>query len=273
MNLFLVIAGGILGLIVGSFLNVVTLRMNTGKTIGGRSHCMQCNRKLDWWHMVPFFSYLFLRGRCDFCKSSISVQYPIVELATGIIFALVISRFGFHVSTIWYWIISSILVVIAVYDLRHFIIPWVPNLLLAIMGFITLFIPSLHFVTGNSWFQIPTMWNLFSGVIIALPFFALWLVSRGRWLGLGDVKYMVSSGWLLGLLGGVSGVLYAFWIGAAWVIVLVLVQTIRKIIAPGLSAEIPARVPFGPFLVVGTLLVILSGVDIQALIQSIGLVY
>jgi prepilin signal peptidase PulO-like enzyme (type II secretory pathway) len=76
----------VFGSIIGSFLNVLILRFNTGATFGGRSKCFSCGRELRWYDLVPILSFLFLRGRCRFCKSKISLQYPTVELITGLIF-------------------------------------------------------------------------------------------------------------------------------------------------------------------------------------------
>ena len=82
-----------LGLIIGSFLNVVILRLNTEKSFGGRSACMVCRSQLCWYELIPVLSFLFLRGRCRNCKTKISFQYPLVELAAGIIFAALFIKF------------------------------------------------------------------------------------------------------------------------------------------------------------------------------------
>src|ERR1700748_3830531 len=82
-----------LGLIIGSFLNVVIFRLNTERSFGGRSACMVCRNKLAWYDLIPVFSFLFLLGRCRNCKTKISVQYPLVELGAGIIFALLFLKF------------------------------------------------------------------------------------------------------------------------------------------------------------------------------------
>src|SRR4051812_18016940 len=122
----------VLGLIIGSFLNVVILRYNTQKTFGGRSACMSCESTLSWYELVPVFSYLFLGGRCKSCKTQISIQYPLVEIVTGLIFIFLflkyqevffLNTFEFTVTFAYYATMFSLLVFIAGYDLRHKIIP------------------------------------------------------------------------------------------------------------------------------------------------------
>ena len=122
----------ILGLIIGSFLNVVILRLNTDRSFGGRSGCMTCQKKLTWYELIPVFSFLGLRGRCKNCKTKISIQYPLVELLTGIIFGTLFLKFQdvFFLDTLmfsftyaFYVSVFSLLVVISIYDFRHKIIP------------------------------------------------------------------------------------------------------------------------------------------------------
>src|ERR1035437_1662273 len=117
----------IFGLIIGSFLNVVILRLNTEKSFGGRSACMSCQNQLVWYELIPVFSFLALRGRCRNCKARISIQYPLVEFTTGLIFALLFLKFEnvffldtlvFTLSYAYYAVMFLLLVVIATYDLK-----------------------------------------------------------------------------------------------------------------------------------------------------------
>src|SRR3989344_4669887 len=114
---------GIFGLIVGSFLNVVILRRGA-RALSGRSACMSCGRQLLWHDMVPFVSWLALRGRCRGCGSGISLQYPLVEAATAILFAAIGAAPHLDIAhKIIFCIIAALLICITVYDLRHTIIP------------------------------------------------------------------------------------------------------------------------------------------------------
>lgn len=240
----------VLGIIIGSFLNVVIFRFNTHRSCLGRSGCLTCQKKLSWYELFPLFSYLFLKGRCKGCKTIISVQYPIVEFITGLIFAGLFLKFkntffldtvGFTISYAYYALIFSIMIVISIYDLKHKIIPDILSLVLGIFSFLGLFL-FIDYAFSPHW---PTILEIASGIIIALPFALMWLLSKGKWMGLGDAKLAISFGWLLGLSYALSGLVVAFWIGA--IFGLVLVAFSRK---HGMKSEIP----FAPFLVLGVVL-------------------
>ncbi len=243
----------IFGLIIGSFLNVVIYRYNTERSFGGRSACMSCQSKLAWYELIPVFSFVVLRGRCRTCQTKISKQYPLVEFATGIIFALLFLKFqdiffastaGFAVTFAFYGTIFSLLIVIATYDLKHKIIPDTLALVLAVLTFIGLFFFTDYGLVPH----MPGLWDFLSGLVVAGPFAAIWLLSRGTWMGLGDAKLAVGLGWLLGLSRVLSGVVVAFWSGA--IIGLLLIIFSRK---HGMKSEIP----FAPFLVLGAIIAFL----------------
>lgn len=255
MILTLTIIFFIFGLIVGSFLNVVIIRLNTQKSFGGRSGCMSCQNQLTWYELIPVFSFLGLRGRCKNCKARISIQYPIVEFLTGLIFAILFLKFQdvFFLNTLvfsftyaYFAAAFSLLLVIAVYDFKHKIIPDMLALFLGIFSFIGLFL----FNVSGFYPHVPSILEFLSGFIIAAPFLFFWLVSKGRWMGLGDAKLAISLGWLFGLSRALSGMFIAFWIGAVVGILLVIFS--KKY---GMKSEIP----FAPYLVLGMLLVFLFG--------------
>jgi len=229
----------VLGAVVGSFLNVVILRLNTGQSIvSGRSKCFSCAKKLRWYELLPVISFIFLRGKCSACKTKISWQYPIVETITGIIFVLLFQQsqnifsFGFFILTF------SFLIIIAVYDYRHQIIPnlfvWIFNGL----AFIGLF------RTSDFGFRIFNWNNLLSGFILFAFFALLWGVSKGRWMGFGDAKLALGIGWLLGMTKGIAAITLAFWIGAIAGVLLIYLNKSKY----GLKSSIA----FGPFMVLGT---------------------
>ena len=110
----------IVGLCIGSFLNVVILRaLSEESIVFPASKCPKCQHKLKWWHNIPVLSYIFLRGKCAFCKEHISIQYPIIELLTGIVFTLIFLKYGFRIDTLFMWVISSMLIVLAGTDIRE----------------------------------------------------------------------------------------------------------------------------------------------------------
>lgn len=247
------------GLLVGSFLNVVILRMNTGRSVvTGRSKCARCNRTLAWYELVPVLSFLALRGKCRQCRVSISFQYPLVELLTAIVFVVsytkIVIEGGFTtlawVSFFFTLVIASLLLVMTVYDLRHKIIPdsvVYPFILLAIASIVWKAFTIQQFAVGGA---------IVDGVVVALPFFLLWYLSKGRVMGFGDVKLALGIGWLVGLSIGFGSILLAFWIGA--VVGLLLLGVTRTY---GMKSE----VPFAPFLVTGLFIASMWGITIQTL--------
>jgi leader peptidase (prepilin peptidase)/N-methyltransferase len=243
----------VFGLIIGSFLNVVILRLNTEKSFGGRSGCMSCQNKLSWYELIPVLSFLFLWGTCRNCKMKISIQYPLVEFFTGLIFAMLFLKFqdvffldtlSFNFIFAFYAAAFSLLMIIAVYDLRHKIIPDSFSLALGILAFIGLF----FFNSSGFYPHFPSILEFLAGPLIASPFFFFWLVSSGRWMGLGDAKLALGLGWLLGLSSAGTGLVIAFWVGAVIGILLVIFSKKH-----GMKSEIP----FAPYLVLGALLAFL----------------
>jgi len=222
---------------------------------------MACKHQLSWYELIPVFSFIFLWGRCLRCKSKISAQYPLVELTTGLLFGALFLKFQdiflfntpvFILTYAYYAAVFSLLLVIAVYDIKHKIIPDALALILAILGFVGLFFvnidSSLRFFP-----QMPSVLEFLSGVFITLPFFIVWLVSKGTWMGLGDAKLAVGLGWLFGISRAVSGVVIAFWMGA--IVGLSLVFFSKK---HGMRSEIP----FAPYLVLGALIAFLFEVHL-----------
>ena len=263
MILIVTIVFFIFGLIIGSFLNVVIYWMSTARSFGGRSACMSCLKTLRIYELIPLFSFFAQKGRCRNCKTKISIQYPLVELMTGLIFAGLFFKFFaeggqnifsvfspiFIVTYVYYAVMFSLLLVISVYDLRHKIIPDVLSFLFGILAFVGLFFFG-HSLLGQTGFypHVPSILEFLSGILIALPFTLFFLLSKGTWMGLGDAKLALGIGWLLPLQSAFSALTIAFWTGA--VIGLYLMIFSKNY---GMKSEIP----FAPYLVFGTLLVFL----------------
>jgi prepilin signal peptidase PulO-like enzyme (type II secretory pathway) len=250
-----------LGTIIGSFLNVVIFRLNTGKSIAkGRSICMTCNRTLRWYELLPVLSFLIQSGRCRRCASRISHQYPIVEFLTGIVFTLISLHFlpiiffsqpNYVFLVVAYSFIFSLLIVISVYDIRHKIIPDLLVYIFIVLSFGLVFV---NHTTIGPLFIVPILANLLSGPVLALPFALLWLVSSGRWMGLGDAKLILGLGWMLGLFFGIASLVLSFWLGS--IVGLILMLLFRSKV--GMRTEIP----FAPFLIVSSFIVFLFNIDI-----------
>lgn len=253
MDSFSLILSFVFGAIVGSFLNVVSLRFNTGVTLGGRSKCMSCGTGLTWKELVPIFSFAVQKGACKKCKSKISWQYPLVEFIAGIIFVLIFIVFPpitamAGLQTFLYVVATCLLVVISIYDIKHKIIPDQFAYAFATIALVILF------VGGSSWWHVPDYWALIAGPLLALPFALLWLVSRGQWMGLGDAKLMLGIGWILGISAGVNVMILAFWIAAvvsvAWIFI-----TYKKF-------KPRTEIPFGPYLILAMYLVLLFKIQV-----------
>jgi prepilin signal peptidase PulO-like enzyme (type II secretory pathway) len=252
----------ILGAIVGSFLNVVALRYNTGKSIAlSRSACFHCSKRLAWYELIPLLSFIIQKGKCLNCRSKISPQYFLVEIVAGIVFALIAHMFGNFNSEsiffdltliIYYCVVFSILIVIFIYDLRHMIIPDPLAFLFAFLALGKLL--SDH---GSLLFHMPGILWLLAGPILAFPFAFLWLISKGTWIGLGDAKLTLGIGWLLGLTGGLTAVVFAFWIGAAASVFLMMIKKNTKS-----SLSMKSEVPFGPYLIIGLTIVFFTNFDL-----------
>ena len=263
-----------LGTMVGSFLNVVALRLNTGlSALSGRSKCFSCNTTLQWFDLVPILSFIFLLGKCRICKSKISFQYPIVEILSGLIFlglALKVFYFWPVLFFLYYAFVFDLLLVVALYDIKHKIIP---NSL--VYTFIMLAVLKLLFFIYLKHFSlnINDLLNLSSPVLLSLPFAFLWFVSGGRWIGFGDAKLAFGIGALLGFISGVSAVILAFWIGALWSIGLIVYNWLSSNSAKigphtksiSMRVNLKTEIPFAPFLILATIIVFFTHIDILGL--------
>ncbi|MFA5773739.1 MAG: prepilin peptidase [Candidatus Paceibacterota bacterium] len=256
----------LLGTIIGSFLNVVIYRFNTGRTITkGRSICMSCNRNLRWYELIPVLSFLIQSGKCRRCTSKISHQYPLVELVTGLVFALIAFKF-LPVLYFSYWayiffvvlfvFIFSLLIVISVYDLRHKIILDKLVFVFIIISFLSIFINSSEF---GPIFTLPTFGALITGPILAIPFALLWFFSKGRLMGLGDGKLVLGIGWMLGISSGLFAIILSFWLGTIVSLSLMLLSK-RKM-------NMKTEIPFAPFLIISALVTFLFSFNIFSLIK------
>ncbi len=238
----------VFGLIIGSFLNCVIYRLGSNKSfLKGRSFCPECKHVLAWNDLIPVISYLMLLGKCRYCKKAISIQYPLIELATAILF---VSVFNFdHITrTVYLFIALSLFIVIFVFDLKHYIIPD-KVVLPAIV--ISLVYNAFLLFTGD--IVLGKFLNyIYAGFFPALFFFLLFFISQGKWIGFGDVKLALFMGLFLGFPKILVALFLAFMFGA--------------IIGVGLivfgNKTIKSELPFGPFLISGTILALFFGTNI-----------
>lgn len=229
----------LLGLIVGSFLNVWILRSKTGEDIILKpSHCPKCKHELRTLDLIPIFSFLLLRGKCRYCDEKISKQYFFVELITGIIFSLIYYYFGFTINTLLYCLISAVLVAVFVFDLKYFLIS--EQMLLA-GGF---FVLLLHLYNGVDLIQ-----YIRGGIGLALPFFLISFFSGEKYMGYGDSELSLLLGFLVGYPMVYVNFFAAIFTGAIISIILMLFK----------DKNLKSEVPFGPFLILGTIITLLYG--------------
>lgn len=245
----------IFGTIVGSFLNVVILRLhNGGSIVKSRSKCPHCQHLLGPKDLVPLASFISQRGKCRYCQKKISWQYPLVEAATGLLFVLatynMIGSLSFvnlfynsAVFSVWLrnLIFISFLLVIFVYDLRWYlildVITW-PAMAVALV---------FNLLIGFS----PL--NLLIGALVGFGFFALqFFISRGKWIGGGDLRLGALMGMMLGWKSLLVALLVSYMVGA--LVSICLLASGKK----GLKSAIP----FGTFLAIGTLVALLWGEEI-----------
>ena len=274
---FIIIVLSLLGLAAGSFVNALVFRLheqseNQRKAkkskkqkassadlsiLNGRSMCPDCRHRLAWYDLIPLASWLALKARCRYCQKPISVQYPLVELTAGVIFALsyVFWPQTVHLNYQWLllaaWLAASVgLLALAVYDLRWMLLPnriIYPALLVAVAGrtaYITAYQPrKLHALA---------LWAAALAITSGI-FWVLYTVSSGKWIGYGDVR-----------LGLITGTLLA---DPQKSLLMVFLASVIGTLAvlPDLARgrkSMASRLPFGPFLIIATAIVVVFGVSI-----------
>lgn len=253
------------GVVIGSFLNVYIYRFHTGKSLAGHSHCLSCGTGLRWYELFPLVSYVVLRGRCRTCGCKIPVRYFLVEFLTGALFALSLLLSLDIVTILLLWFMCSILVVITVYDLYHFIIPDKLTAVLTLL--VAVFLGYGLWLEELTWLQIG--WGVFAALMGSGFFLLLWTISKGKWLGFGDVKLAFPLGLLVGPVHVFSFVVLSFWIGAAISLAILGVGRLSRgkasLHLPGRGLTMKSAVPFAPFLIASGLTVLFTHFNVLAL--------
>ena len=242
----------VLGLILGSFINAWVWRTKKDISITkGRSMCPHCKHKLAWYDLIPLLSYLLLRGKCRYCHKSICIQYPIIELYTGLLFGLLYLVLQPNttyelVQFVIILIVSVLLVAAFVYDAKYMELPEKFMLPAVALGVVALGLKAYQF----GWMSLTG--QLIGLAAIVLLYTALWYFSKGKWLGAGDIRVVAIMGLFLAPAQLLVGLFAAYFIGAIYgVYVLRKSKTKRGI-----------RMPFGPFLIIGFYIGLLWGQQI-----------
>ena len=255
----------IFGLTIGSFLNCLIWRLHKKEGMLNRSYCPKCRKQIDWYDNIPVLSFIFLRGKCRHCGKKISWQYPVVEIITGILFLLAffenfefrilnfesILNFDFLIFdiplllnsyflilTLKYWFLISVMIVIFIYDLRWYLI------LDKVVLPACLIVFALNCFLGISWQNM-----LISGIIGSSFFLIQFLISRGRWIGGGDIRLGLLMGLALGWPNVLTAIFLAYLIGS--VVGVGLILSGRK--------QWSSKVPLGVFLSTATIIVLFWG--------------
>lgn len=239
----------IFGLAIGSFLNALIWRVNTGRPIfWKRSECPKCGHQLAARDLVPLFSFLALRGKCGYCGEGISWQYPIVEFATAFLFAAfyiftthaktlsdIFSNDYLVIKILFLWLVTAILITIFVYDAKYRLIPD------------RFTVPSIFAIFAINFFIEKEISELVFGIAIGGGFFLFqYLISRGRWIGGGDIRLGMLMGAILGFPNILPALFLAYILGSA--VSLVFIASGKK--------TWESAIPFAPFLVSATIITI-----------------
>lgn len=249
-----------LGLVIGSFLSAYTYRLPRGISIAkGRSVCPNCKKKIAWYDNIPLLSYLLLGGKCRNCKRAISVRYPLIEISTALLFVATYFYFlkcltlqvvflksnCFYINFLGPWalpyflLIATILIAIFVIDLEYQIIP--DEFVFFLFGITFLVI--LIFSAGD--FYVRLLTAFFSGLFLLV----LHLITRGKGMGLGDVKMALFGGLLFGFPQTLVWMFLSFIVGALVGLFLIIIG----------KAKFGKHIPFGPFLVVSFFITLIWG--------------
>ena len=232
------------GLIIGSFLNVVIYRFPRGESLAfPPSHCPTCDHQIKPWENIPIVSYLFLRGKCSSCQTTISMRYPLVEALTAVVFLLTYLKYGLTWDLLVFSLFGALLIAIAFIDIDHLIIPDS----MVIIGLI----PGFYLWLSSSEQLLLTQFYGFIG--LGLIFWTIRIVGelafKKEAMGLGDVKFAAMAGWVLGWDVGIVALFLAFLSASLLFITMIPLGIIDR----------KQQVPFGPFICLGIWLGLMWG--------------
>ena len=237
-NILIVSIIFIFGMCIGSFLNVCIYRLPTSKSISNppRSICPSCNSPIRFYDNIPVLSYIWLKGRCRNCDAPISFRYPMVELMTGIVAMGLLFKFGLSLESLVYFVFISSLLVITFIDLDHQIIPDIITLPGIPMGLVASF--ALPTIT----FKASVLGLLIGGGSLWFVAWAYNLIAHRDGMGGGDIKLLAMIGTIIGWQGVIFTVFASSVMGSCVGITIMLIK----------GKNMKFAIPFGPFLSIGT---------------------
>jgi len=251
------------GLLFGSFFNVLICRLPEGRSvIFPASHCPCCNRSIPWFENIPILSFLLLRGKCKECKTKISLQYPLVELATGIYAVFLFFVFSDKIHSCmsgnwWNWIevflqyfTLLLFIPLAVIDIKHYIIPDEITITGIVLALAASFLPG-----GITPLQSLIGILCGGGFLLLTGFIGKIILKRSDTLGGGDIKFLMWVGALFGFQGALATIFIGSAVGVIGSGLLILSKKIKS----------GSHIPFCPYLCIGTLIFAVFGKEITAL--------
>lgn len=248
MELYWIFLFFLLGIIFGSFFNVVGLRIPKKITFtNDRSYCPKCNKQLYWYELIPIVSFLIQRGKCRQCHNNISILYPLIEFSTGIMFVYSYLKIGFELELITALLLVSMLIIIFVSDLTYMLIP---NKIL--LFFLPLFI-LMRFIS-----PIEPWYNPLIGAATGFLLIAIIIVVSNGGMGAGDMKLFG----VLGIVLGLGKVLLTFFLAA------LLGALLGGIMMAMKKVKKQQPIPFGPYIVIGALVSYFYGEQIITIYLS-----
>jgi leader peptidase (prepilin peptidase) / N-methyltransferase len=244
------------GAVVGSFLNVLIYRTTHGEDwVRGRSKCDSCNKQIAWYDNIPLLSFIILGGKCRHCKKPISIQHPVIEAMSGILFVwwyamgfafFQLSQRPHTIIQPAFWLaVGILLLIIFATDWMYQIIPDYATVALGILALVYRLYLSLSGIMRWEDFWMA----MASGMVMMGLLWFLWWVTRGKGLGFGDVKFALVMGWLLGWPRSLVAFFLAFVLGAMVGVILILSG----------KKKMKSKIAFGPFLVLGTVIALVVG--------------
>jgi len=246
----------VFGSIIGSFLSVVILRSIAGEGwVKGRSRCDSCKNTIAWYDNIPLLSYFFLRGKCRYCKDPILPLHPMVEVLTGVLFVwwywggfifFQLTQTPLSILQPLFWLlVGLILIYLFIIDLNYMILPDKPVFLLLFVAIIYRIV-----LVASGIMQLNDLYGaLLAALLSFLFFYSLWFFTKGKGMGFGDVKLVIPLALLLGAPKMLICLFLAFIIGAVVGIILLVFG----------KGKLKTAIPFGPFLILGTVLSLIWG--------------
>ena len=249
--IFVIILGGLWG----SFANVCIYRLPINKgVVSGRSFCPNCKKLITWKDNIPIISFLFLNGKCRNCKKKIPSQYLLIELITIVHFLVIYYLFGITITTLLFLILGLSFIIIFFIDLKHYIIPNVLTFSLMIIGFLKSFDPNLNPIFPN--FINSLIGGIFGYFVIWSIIYFYKQVRKKEGMGLGDAKLLSVIGFWFGWIS----IPFVIFLSSIIALLFVIPSLIKK------SKKLSSQIPFGPYIITGTLIYLIFESNIQSII-------